>query len=54
MKKMMKTLAILSMMLVALPVMAQNNLKLTAAEQKKYEAYQKQLAAFDSRLRSCR
>ncbi len=50
MKKMMKTLAILSMMLVALPVMAQNNLKLTAAEQKKYEAYQKQLAAFDSKI----
>lgn len=50
MKKMMKTLAILSMMLVALPVMAQKDLKLTAAEQKKYEAYQKQLAAFDSKI----
>jgi len=50
MKTMMKCFVIFSMLLMALPMVAQKDLKLSAADQKKYENYQKQLSAFDSKL----
>jgi len=50
MKTMMKCFVIFSMLLMALPMVAQKDLKLSAADQKKFENYQKQLSAFDSKL----